>query len=597
MKKTIISVFVFLMLTMLVIGCSQKVSNDEILASFGKSQVIRASELDKEISELPEWKQDKYKDQSGREEYLTLMAESRMILTEAKGRKLDKDPEIVKQVKEFQDEIIRDKITKKEIDDKVKVSDLDIEKYYAENKDKYVEPEKVVVTEITLKEETKAKELLDNIKAGADFTQLAKEMDAKNESFGPGIHKEGITGPFSRDSFSAKEFVETSFNLKLGEISDIIVQPYNDETYYMIVRKDKEIPSRQQELLEVKDNIKRNIESDMKDAQRKNWINQLKKEKKVEIFTDKIPKDPESKTESEEKLTESKEDESLKIVNPDVVLTKIDEETITLNQINKNISEMPEWKQDRYKAQEDKKKYLDELIEEKLLTMSAYSQKIDKDTEIVRQVNEYRDQLMLKELVKADVDDKIKIEDADLEKYYIEHKEDYVEPEKVVVTEITLQDEMKAKEVMDKIKAGADFTKLANEMDAKGESFGPGKSNGGKTDPFSRESFSSAKQFVESVFCLKLGEMSDIIVQPRGQDTFYMIVRKDEEIPPKQQEFSEVKDDIRRSVERDKKKARIEEWLNEMKKEANFKLYLERIPKYVEKKDTSETVDNKASTS
>ncbi len=270
-------------------------------------------------------------------------------------------------------------------------------------------------------------------------------------------------------------------------------------------------------------------------------------------------------------------------VRQEDILVKFDKQIITVSEFEKKLSELPEWKRDRYKDQAGKAEYLNELAEEKLITLAAKDRELHKDPEVIKQVNEYRDQLMLKELVKREVDDKIKITDADLEKYYSEHKEDYIEPEKVVVTEITLKDEAKAKEVLEKIKSGADFTELAKEMDSKGESFGPGAGNGGKTRPFSRDSYSSAKEFVETAFKLKPGEMSDIIVQPLGQDTYYMIIRVDEHNPSRQKELSEVKDQVESSVEREKKKERLYQWLDEVKKERKFQLFTERIPKVPEK--------------
>ena len=583
MKRNILLVSMFVILAFLIIGCSNKVSEKQILASFDK-QVVTADELNKEISELPEWKQDKYKDLAGREEYLTLMAESRMILQVASERKLEKNPEIIKQVKDFQDQLMRDEFSKREVDDKVKLSDGDIEVYYGTNKTKYVELERVTVTEITMKDEAKAKEVMENIKNGADFTEIAKEMDAKGESFGPGQGNEGKTRPFSRDSYStAKIFVDTAFNLKPGEVSDIITQPTSQGTYYMIIRVDEHLPSRQKELSEVKDEITRTAESEAKDERKSKWMDELKKEKKVQLFPDRIPKDPEVKPE-EAKATEPVKENKKEKPKEEEILAKIGKNVITISDLDKGISEMPEWKQDRYKNQAGKKKHLDELVEEKLLTMVSAERKLDKDPTIAKQAKEYRDQLMLKELVKVEVDDKVKVEDADLQKYYDEHKADYVDPEKIVVTEITLKDEAKAKEVMDQIKGGADFTELAKDMDAKKESFGPGQGNEGKTRPFSRESFSSAKAFVDKAFSLNPGEISDIIAQPMGQETFYMIVRADEHTPSRQKEMSEVKDDVKREVEIQKKRERIDQWLTVLKKEKNFKLFTDRITIPVEKK-------------
>jgi parvulin-like peptidyl-prolyl isomerase len=599
MKKTILLVSLFVIFAFLVIGCSQKVSDKEILASFDKKQVVKASELEKEISELPEWKQDKYKEQAGREEYLTLMAESRMILQVASEKKLEKNPEIVKQVKEFQDQLIRDELTKREVDDKVKVTDGDIEVHYGTHKAEFVEPEQVVVTEITQKDEAKAKEIMEKIKGGADFTELAKEMDTKGQSYGPGQGNGGKTRPFSHDSYSsAKNFVDTSFNMKPGEMSDILTQPIGQETYYMIVRVDEHNQPRQKELSEVKDDIKKTVETEMKDTRKKQWIDELKKDKKVQTLYDKVPKPAEVKEEAKENKEaqkEAKTEEPAKANEPakdikiakskeDETLAKIGNQVITISDMDKGIADMPEWKKDKYKDLDGRKKYLDELVEEKLLTLVGTEQKLDKAPEIAKQIKEYRDQLMLKELVKQEVDDKVKVEDADIQKYYDEHKADYVEPEKIVVTEVTLKDEAKAKDIMSKIKDGADFTALAKELDAKGESFGPGQGSGGKTISFSRASYSSAKAFVEATFNLKLGEISDIIPQPMGQDTFYMIARLDERTPSKQKELSEVKDDVQREVDTQKKRERIDQWLTVLKKEKDFKLFLDRIPKYVEKK-------------
>jgi len=583
MRKSILLglLLIAISVPLLVSGCGKKTSDDIILASFDK-HAVTASELEKEISELPKWKQDKYKDMAGREEYLTLMAESRMILQVAREKGLDKVQSINGEVKDFQEEIMRDKLTEMEVDDKVKVSDLDIEKYYAEHREDYVDPDRVVVTEITVKEENKAKEILDQVKAGADFTEIAKEIDAKGESFGPGQGRGGKTQPFSKDSYSsAKDFVEVGFSLKPGEIYDgVLVQPLGEDTYYMIIRQDEFMPTRQQELDEVRDDAKRKVEKEMKEKRRGNWIAKIKGDKKAEIFTDRIPADPEPQpgVESEDATKEKPVEKPETQPTEDAVLAKIGKDRISLSQINKDISEMQAWKQDRYKGKEGKTKYLDELIEEKLITLAAYGQKLQDDAEISRQVKEYKDQLMLKELVKQEVDDKIKIEDADIQKYYDEHKEDYVDPEKIVVTEVTLKDEEKAREILEQIKNGGDFTEIAKELDAKGESFGPGMGKEGKTNPFSTKSYSSAKEFTEIAFNLKVGEVSDLFTQPMGQETYQMIIRKDEEMPSRQKELDEVKDNVKREVEREKKRARIEEWLDGMKKEMKFEIFADKIP-------------------
>ena len=76
----------------------QSVTNTEsiVLAEFdcnGKQQITLA-EMIQDISELSEYAPERYKDKARLEEYMTLMAEGRLIPCLAKDRKLDEDPEI-----------------------------------------------------------------------------------------------------------------------------------------------------------------------------------------------------------------------------------------------------------------------------------------------------------------------------------------------------------------------------------------------------------------------------------------------------------------------------------------------------------------------
>ena len=300
MKRVIflMSAFMILAFSCIFVGCSQKVQQENVLAEFDK-QVVTLEELEQEISELPEWKQKNYKDQEGREEYLTLMAESRMLLQVANEKGLNKDPEIVKQTREYRDQLVVKELVKREVDDKVNVTDALVSKYYEDHRDEYVDPEKVSVTEITLEDEEKAKEIMEKVKGGADFAELAKELSDKAESVGPGQRSEGKV-TFSEDSYSsAREFVETAFGLEAGDISNIIVQPIGEKTYYMIVRLDERIPSRQKELSEVESRIRRAVEKDEKKKIMDKWLEAIKTEKKFQLYPDRLPEIVEEEVEEE----------------------------------------------------------------------------------------------------------------------------------------------------------------------------------------------------------------------------------------------------------------------------------------------------------
>jgi len=227
------------------------------------------------------------------------------------------------------------------------------------------------------------------------------------------------------------------------------------------------------------------------------------------------------------------------------------------------------------------------MAESRMLLQVASEKGLNKDPEIVKQTREYRDQLVVKELVKREVDDKVSVTDDLVSKYYVDHKDEYLDPEKVSVTEITLEDEEKAKEVMEKIKGGADFAEVAKEMADKSESVGPGQRSEGKVT-FSQDSYGSAREFVETAFGLQAGDISNIIVQPIGEKTYYMIVRLDERIPSRQKELAEVESRIRKAVEKDEKKNIMDKWLVKIKVEKGFQLYPDKLPEIVEEEEVKE---------
>ena len=315
MKRFMSVSTVFLLLCSFYIfsGCSQKAQPENLLAEFD-NQVVTVEEFEKEISELSDREKRKYEGKEGLEEYLALMAESRMLLDVAREQGLDKEAEMVKQIEDYKDQLLVKELVKREVDDKVVVTDADQSRYYEEHKADYVEPDKVVVTEITLKDEDKAKEVMEKIKGGADFTELAKELDATGETFGPGKGSEGKTRPFSQDQFrTAQEFASAAFNLEVNQMSDIIVQPLGEETYYMIVRLDERIPSRQKEFSEVEKNIDRIVQKERKKERMDLWLKTVKVEKRFQLYPEKISVPVEvieEVTTTEEAATEATEEKT-----------------------------------------------------------------------------------------------------------------------------------------------------------------------------------------------------------------------------------------------------------------------------------------------
>ena len=103
----IIAFFCLLLTGTLLIGCGSKTEKIKgtIIAEFdwnGEKHHITLEEMMQEISELPEYKQEQYQEtKEGLEEYMTLMAESRLILMIAQDNNLQENEEIQEKIQDF----------------------------------------------------------------------------------------------------------------------------------------------------------------------------------------------------------------------------------------------------------------------------------------------------------------------------------------------------------------------------------------------------------------------------------------------------------------------------------------------------------------
>ena len=255
---------------------------------------------------------------------------------------------------------------------------------------------------------------------------------------------------------------------------------------------------------------------------------------------------------------------------------------ISLADLNAAIAELPVYRQQNYDNRADKAEYLGELIEERLKILRATDDGFDTLPEHLKKLEDYTHQLMVEKLTEAEVDAKIIYTDEDLMAHYQANLSEFVEEAKVRAICITLEDEDFAYETLDAIKAGKDIVEMAKELSEAGKlGSGPGtnQDDPGNTYLFSKGASARWSEFIDAVFEMEIGELTDAVFETEVNDTvFYLIFRKEEHQPERQQEFEEVKDDIKRTVEREKKRARINEWVTEISEKGKLKTYPENIP-------------------
>lgn len=117
--------------------------------------------------------------------------------------------------------------------DKIDVTDEEVKEYYELHKREFLRPERVRVSQILLKTEGKAVEILEKVKSASEeaFREIARE-----ESSGVEASKGGAMGLFEMGQLPF-EMEKVVFSLKAGEVSPVVESSYG----YHIFRLDEKL--------------------------------------------------------------------------------------------------------------------------------------------------------------------------------------------------------------------------------------------------------------------------------------------------------------------------------------------------------------------
>lgn len=174
---------------------------------------------------------------------------------------------------DIRSQIVSEKIFA-EVTGKVKATDQQVEDYYNKNKSQYSQPESREVRHILVKTRAKADDIYNQLKAGADFSALAKKYSQDTGSKANGgkltISKGQTVAPFD----------QTAFLLKTNEIS----KPVKTEFGFHVIQPVGPVkPAKVTPLKEVQESIRQQLAQTKKNEAMTKWVEQLKKDYKDKV--------------------------------------------------------------------------------------------------------------------------------------------------------------------------------------------------------------------------------------------------------------------------------------------------------------------------
>jgi parvulin-like peptidyl-prolyl isomerase len=262
---------------------------DLSLANF-KGGELKLGEFVDNYQQLPPFRRPGL-DERLLEDLVYQMSLKPILLKTARDEKIDKSQGFLDKLKDFKEMTLAEEYKYTVLWKDISATEEEIQEYYEKNKDLYLDPAKVKVREIMVKTEEEAKEVLKQVKEGADWEKLAKEKTLRAHV----KHRGGELGFVGERVYP--EIFDYAWNkMKVGEIGGPvhIKQSRYGEGYSVIELLDKKY-SYQKHLRDVETDVQKRVIGDKKLKILEDWTNEKKEGKKVEIFEEVLESTVEAK--------------------------------------------------------------------------------------------------------------------------------------------------------------------------------------------------------------------------------------------------------------------------------------------------------------
>src|SRR4030042_3496216 len=393
-----------------------------VLARVG-NEVITQTDLETALTKLPERKREKF-----RKKTLDQLIEVKVFSNEARNAGLAKDPKTKEALEKATKEILAQQFVKKIIDEKSQPSDEEMKKYYSEHKDQFVIPDGVYIQHILVKKQEDAQAILENLKGGASFEEIAKK-----KSIARSWKNDGRLGWLYKGRMDP-ELEKVAFTLEKEKLSDVIKTKEGYEIIKVLNKSDKrELPIEE---------AKANIRYELFWKKKKGIIDKYYEEAKV----NKIPAEK-------------------------GILFKIGDETFKEEIIASVLAEAPEKEKEKVR-----KRWVDYFVETTVFSREARKVGLEKDTEVANEIKRRTDEILANAFRKKFIEGKIQVSDKEIEDYYQSHPDEFSSPLPVNVKlkTILVKTKEEAENILKELKEGASFGTLAKE-----KSIDPSASQGG----------------------------------------------------------------------------------------------------------------------
>jgi len=250
----------------------------------------------------------------------------------------------------------------------------------------------------------------------------------------------------------------------------------------------------------------------------------------------------------------------------DEILAKVGNEVITRIDFEVRLKSFPPTQREELKTFEKKKLLLDNMIKARLFVVEGENRGLNEKSDFKAGLRMIRDDYITQQFVRAYIGNKVEVSEEEVQNYYNTNPE-IKEREFLKMSQIVAEKEEEAKEILERLKKGEPFQKLAKER-----SIDPASNLvGGQLDWF--EKGKGEKEIEDAVANLEKGGISGIVKAKGG----YYILRLDEKRFSPKPPYLKIKEDLIKKLFHKKLTEFVDKEIEDLKKKITVETFYEKL--------------------
>ena len=218
--------------------------------------------------------------------------------------------------------------------------------------------------------------------------------------------------------------------------------------------------------------------------------------------------------------------------SPDAVVAVVGGEKITEGDLDDMLELMDPLERRTYDNPEGRKMLLDIWIKNKLLVAEAERVKLHKDPRVKRDIEDARIRILASAYFQRYIAETLGVPDEEVARYYEAHKSEFLEPSRVQLRHILVENAGEAEEVLARLAEGEDFGAVAAEVSKDEYTSHQGGLIGEVKEGQTPFQVGNCENFAEVVFGLEAGKPSAPTPSDRGYHIFLVDERTGETYTP-----------------------------------------------------------------